>query len=252
MLGRKLGQMIVAVGLGLALAVPMAEAQHNFSPEQKTEVEKIIRDYLLANPELLVEVMEELERRRKETAKLESQRQIEQYRAQIYESEYDVVVNQEGEVPFVEFFDYQCGFCKRALKAVQTIRKARPDVRIIYKEYPILGPISVYAARAALASHRQEKYVEYHDALMAHRGKLDEGMVLRIAEGVGLDIELLQADMGRPEVQQAIKSNLALAERMRIRGTPTFIIGESLSPGAIDYSQMIAQIEEARTNCKVC
>jgi protein-disulfide isomerase len=252
MIRRKLGQVLLAVALALALATPMAGAQQSFTPAQKAEVEKIVRDYLLANPEFLVEVMEELERRRQDLAKLESQRRIQEQRAEIYESKHDFVVNREGKVPFVEFFDYQCGYCKRSLAAVQTVRKMQPDVRMIFKEYPILGPVSVFAARAAVASRRQQKYVAYHDAMMGHRGKLDESVVLRIAERVGLDIEQLKADMERPEVQQAIDANLALAETMRIRGTPTFIIGETLSPGAIPYPQMVSQIEEARTNCKVC
>lgn len=252
MILRKLGELSIAATLALALVVPTAGAQQSFSPQEKAAVEKIIRDYLLANPELLVEVMNELEKRRQKLAVTQAKERLKENRAAIYQSKYDFVNNPEGEVPFVEFFDYQCGYCKRSHQSVMKIRSQRRDVRFIFKEFPILGPASVYAARAAIASRRQDKYIEYHDALMNHRGKLNEDVVLKIAAGVGLDTERLKTDMERPEVQDAIDANLALASLMNIRGTPTFIIGESLSPGAIAYRQMVRFVEEAHTNCSVC
>ena len=255
MLIRKLGEALIATTLAIFLAIPSAGAQQSFSPQQqsfsaqeKAEVEKIIRDYLLENPELLVEVMEELERRRQKLATSQAERRLEENQAEIYQSKYDFVTNPDGEVPFVEFFDYQCGYCKRAHASVMKIRSQRRDVRFIFKEFPILGPVSTYSSRAAIASRQQGKYVEYHDALMNHRGKLTEEVVLKIAQGVGLDVRRLKADMERPEVQEAIDATLALASVMNIRGTPTFIIGKALSPGAIAYRKMVRQIEEARNN----
>ncbi len=242
---RKLGEALLAATLALVLLAPSASAQQSFSPEQKAEVEKIVRDYLLQNPELLVEVMEVLETRRQKLAEDKAKTALEENEAAIYRSKYDFVTNPEGEVPFIEFFDYQCGYCKRVHEAVTKIRKQRRDVRFVFKEFPILGPVSAYASRAAIASRQQGKYVEYHDALMNHRGKLSEAVVLELAKGIGLDVERLQADMALPEVQTAIDANLALASVMNIRGTPTFIIGKSLSPGAIAYPQMIRFIEEA-------
>ena len=245
---------IVALALlSASFAMPVA-AEQTLTPEQKLEVESIIRDYLLKNPELLVEVMEELERRRKEQAVAENKRRLEENRAEIYQSKYDFVLNPEGRIPVVEFFYYQCAYFKRALPSILQLQAnaGQASVRFIYKEYPILGEASVYAARAAIAARRQDKYVPLHNALMGFRGRLSEESVMTIAAGVGLDVDQLKADMQLPEVQQVIEATHAAAQAMNIRGTPTMIIGDTLVPGAIDYQRMVGLVEEARSGCTLC
>ena len=238
--------------LAVCLATPQLSAATALTPEQKAEVENVIREYLLKNPELLEEVANELEKRRKLQAENEAKLKIVEYKDEIYKSKFDYISNPEGSIPFVEFFDYQCGYCKRVFPSIVKLRKRKPDVRIIYKEFPILGPVSVIAARAAIASRMQDKYVPFHDAMMRHKGRLNEGAIMTIAAGVGLDIDRLKADMTRNEVQKAIDANIDLAQRMNIRGTPAMIIGENLVPGAIAYRQMERLIDEAHASCTVC
>jgi len=238
---------LVAFGLYLPQAGAAA-----LSPEQRGEVETIIKEYLLANPELIFEVLEKLEARRKEQEASESQQRLVENKAEIFQSKYDFVENPEGHIPLVEFFDYQCGYCKRVLPALQQVRRDHPDVRLIFKEFPILGPASVFAARAAIASKRQDRYMAFHDALMGHRGSLDETVVLSVAKDIGLDIEQLRQDMERPEVEEEIDFNRALAARMNIRGTPSMYFGEKFIPGAIAYRQMQQMLDELRANCAVC
>jgi protein-disulfide isomerase len=234
---------------GLAAAAVAAEP---FSAEQRRGIERVIRDYLLANPELLVEAMQELENRRKAEAEAKTQRLVGELHPEIYRSRYDYVVNPSGRIPLVEFFDYQCGYCKRVFPALQQVREQERDVRVIYKEFPILGPVSVFAARAAIAARRQDKYLALHEAMMTLPGQLSEEAVLMAARQVGLDVERLQRDMKRPDVQEAIDFNLNLAQRLEIRGTPTMFVGQTLVPGAVPLDRLVGLIADARGNCSVC
>lgn len=244
----------IALTLSVASGVFSASvrAQANFSATQQTEVENIIRNYLLQNPELILDVLKELERRQKEATAGQARDQMLQQREALLASPHDVVVNPGGAIPVVEFFDYQCGFCKRVLPAIQRLQAEAKNVRLILKEYPILGEMSVYASRVAIAAKSQDKYLAFHNAMMETRGKLDEARILDVARDVGLNIQQLRADMKRPEVQEAIDTNYALANALNIRGTPTLIIGDTLVPGAIDFARMIKLVAEAEKSCKIC
>ena len=232
------------------LAAPPASAAA-LTPEQKAEVELTVREYLLKNPELMLEVMEELENRQKEKAVSDARQGMARHRAALFESPHDFVLNPKGKVPIVEFFDYQCGYCKQVAPAMRQVQAER-DVRFIYKEMPILGEPSAVAAKAAVASRRQGKYVELHNALMAHRGRLSEDAVMTLAGEVGLDVKQLKADMARPEVDAAINANLELARALGIRGTPTIIVGDALVPGAVEFGQLRELVDAARKDCRIC
>ena len=158
-----------------------------------------------------------------------------------------VTGNPKGGVTLIEFFDYHCVVCKSVLKVVMTILEDEPDVRLIFKEYPILGRESVVAARAALAQDPR-KYVPFHIAMMSSRGLLTEPRILRLARGVGLDPERLKTAMFAPEILQAIKRNWALADALRIRGTPAFVIGDKVIPGAVSLKALKRYIAEARAD----
>ena len=134
----------------------------------------------------------------------------------------------------VEFFDYRCPYCKQVLPALQTLLKEDHKLRFVYKEMPVLGPASVTAAHAALAAQRQGKYEAFHTAMMATKGQITDETVYKVAGSVGLDVDRLKQDMSAPEIEQALKANLALADALNIRGTPGFIIGNHIVPGAID------------------
>ena len=238
---------LVACALLLAPAALAAA----LTPEQKAEVEQTVREYLLKNPELMLEVMEQLEIRQKEKAVSQARQGVERHREALLASPHDFVSNPGGKVPIVEFFDYQCGYCKQVAPALRQVQ-GEGDVRLIYKEIPILGEPSVVAAKAAIAARRQGKYVELHNALMGHRGRLSMDVVMSLADGVGVDVEQLAADMERPEVGEAIDANLELAHALGIRGTPTIIVGDTLVPGAVDFAQLRDLVEATRKDCRIC
>ena len=242
---------VIGAVLALALAASGASAADALSTQQRGEVEKLVREYILAHPEILLEAIERLEDRRAE-GDLPASEALAAARTQVFKDPETPVANPSGAVPVVEFFDYRCGYCKKMLSDVRRLRQENQGVRLIFKDLPILGPDSVIAARAALASRAQGKYEAYHFALMDTRGAFTEERVLAIAKEVGLDIERLKRDMQDPKIQAQIDSNIALAQQLNIRGTPTMIIGDALVPGAIDFATMQKLVEKARTSCKLC
>jgi protein-disulfide isomerase len=154
--------------------------------------------------------------------------------------------NPAGDVTMVEFFDYNCPYCRRVAAPMRETMAADPQLRVVYKEFPILGPNSVIVAKAALAAHRQGRYIAFHDALMQVRGAADEAGALRIAAEIGLDLERLKADMADPIIQSAIDRNLRLAQALRIAGTPGFVIGEQILRGATDAATLQSLVAKAR------
>jgi protein-disulfide isomerase len=162
------------------------------------------------------------------------------------DSNAPVLANPDGDVTIVEFFDYNCPYCRRAVPAVEGLIEADPGIRLVYREWPILGEGSVFAARAALAARQQGFYEEFHWALMGMNGRAEERSVLRIAEEVGLDIDQLRADMEAPEVAEHIETSIRLADLLGITGTPTFILGDNLVPGAVEQEVLQRLVDEVR------
>jgi len=238
----------LAVSAGLAaLALGTVPARAAMDDAQRQAIEQVVRDYLLKNPEVIVEAIDELQKREKVAEEARSRQALAANRAALENSPADPVLgNPKGDVTMVEFFDYQCGYCKAVQADLNTLMKSDPKLRVVFKEFPILGPASVTAARAALAAHQQGKYEALHNALMAHRGQLDDDTIMRLARSAGLDTDKLKQDMQSPAVQQAIGSNLALAQALGIRGTPAFIVGDDIAPGAIKLDDMKAMVEKAR------
>ena len=227
----------------------------SFNETQKQELHKIIREYLIENPTVLREAFEALERQQQEQQQALSRESIKQNAATLFRSERGFVVgNPEGNVTVVEFFDYNCGYCKRSLNDVMTLVETDPELKLVLKEFPILGPGSLYAARAAIAAKKQNKYWELHLALMQSRGAVDEAQVLKIATETGLDIEQLKKDMEDPEVNATINESMELANTVGINGTPAFVIDDTLIPGALGIEGLRAQIAEVRDNggCAIC
>ena len=159
-----------------------------------------------------------------------------------------VTGNIDGDVTLVEFFDYNCGYCKRVFAYMNDIEKDDPNLRIVWKEFPILGPISRYAAQAAMAADRQGKYMEFHRALMSGARLVSEEQVLKIADETGLDVERLQQDMQDPAITAYIDETIELAATLGINGTPGFILGDEVIAGAISEADMKRLIELARQN----
>jgi protein-disulfide isomerase len=156
--------------------------------------------------------------------------------------------NPKGDITIVEFFDYRCPYCRRVEPSVAAIIKDDPGLRIVYKEFPILGPESVFAAHVAFAALTQGKYQQFHNAMMAAKGEINEEAILKVATGAGLDVARVKTDMSAPEIDQIIKRNYALADALAINGTPAFVIGDNLIPGAVeleDLKHMIATVRRS-------
>ncbi|MDP6832041.1 MAG: DsbA family protein [Alphaproteobacteria bacterium] len=254
---RRIGLLIgcAAVAVMLVHTPPSAaesgKAQQSSDPET-ARIEKIIRNYLLREPELMLEVMQKLEARQKAEEEADMIGKIRNNRDALFASADDFIVNPKGKIPVVEFFDYQCGYCKRFLPTMTRLLKTDRTVRFVFKEFPILGEVSLTASRAALAAKMQGKYRVFHDTLMALRRRLTDGAIYQTAKDVGLDVARLKRDMQNPEISRIIKTNRELAASMGIRGTPSLVVGEKFVPGAIGYEQLTALVEEARANCTVC
>jgi protein-disulfide isomerase len=228
----------------------MAQAQP-FTAEQKAALQQIVRDVLVSNPEILVEAMQALEAKQQAEAGKAAKAAIVANRKAIFEDGVSFVAgNPKGDVTIVEFFDYRCGYCKQVQPGLITLLKEDSKVRLVLKELPVLGPDSVMASRAAVAAMEQDrggKYLGFHNAMMGFRGQINEAEVMRMATEAGLDVKKLKADMASPKVEQVLRDNLALADKLGIQGTPGFIIGDELVPGAVPLEGLRQMVKQARS-----
>jgi len=243
---------LVAVGIVLAargtMPTGLAAATEPVTTGDKAAFGKAVRDYLIANPEVLVDAMQELERKQDGQRDTQAVKAIQENRARLMsDPDSPIVGNPNGDVTIVEFSDYQCPYCKRAHVTVKSVLAADSKVRLVFKDLPILGEPSRIAALAALAARTQDKHLELHNALMEYNGKLDRDRIMQLAGSVGLDIDRLQKDMDDPKLKEIIDRNMALASALGVRGTPAFVIGNQFVPGAIDAESLRKLISDART-----
>ena len=242
--------LVGAVGTWLALDPGFGRQRQigsNAAEMPKDEFERRIHDYLLAHPEIILQSVNQLEARQKAAAETEVQALIKDRAEEIFrDAATPVSGNPNGDVTLVEFFDYNCPYCRQVAPVMSKAEEADPKLRIAYKEFPILGPNSTFAAKAALAANKQGKYVAFHRALYQVRGPVDPGKVKEVAVAVGLDLDRLNTDMTDPSIQTAIEKNLALAQALRINGTPGFIMGDQVLRGATDLEKLQAMIRTAR------
>lgn len=228
---------------------PQPPTSKSFNPEQVKDIQKIIHHYLVNNPQVLLEVSQALQAREMEKAQKIAQQAIKKNKDKLFNDPASPVAgNTEGNVVLVEFFDYQCGHCKAMNQIVQTAIKNNNDLKVIFKELPIFGGNSNYAAQAALASAKQGKYYQFHDALLATDNPLTKTKVLAVAKKIGLNVSKLQQDMKSPKIQQQIRENFQLAQQLQLIGTPAFIISNKefsqfkFVPGAISQQNLQEQI----------
>lgn len=240
----------VAVGLFLVQGIHAAAGSvHGFTPQQTESIRKIIRDYLVSNPEVILEAIEALKTKEQGNTESGARQVLSARRAEFFEDPgAPVAGNQQGDVAVIEFFDYRCPYCKRVHPTIQALLRDDRNIKFIFKEWPILGPPSVYAARAALAARNQGKYTEFHAALMDSRGSLDEAAVLRAATSVGLDVDRLKREMESQssKFQEIFARNGDLARSLGISGTPAFIIGDVVIRGAVDLEAMKNVVGDVR------
>jgi len=217
---------------------------------EKERIEGIVREYLLKNPSIIREAMQALqEQEARERAERSAKLTKELRKEILFDPDSPVSGNATGDVSVVVFFDYNCGYCKTTLPQLQSLTQNDPLVRVVFKEFPVLGPQSWLAAKAALAASRQGKYVEFHNALMTSSGT-DEDTIKNISRTLGIDYSKLQKDMADPQIDEQITRNQRLAGSLYINGTPAYIIGNQIIPGAIDAESLSRFVMLERKNSK--
>lgn len=239
----------VAAAVCLAFAVP-AQAQ-TFNDAQRGEIERIIKDYLMQHPEILQDVMAELEKKQQFADAEKGKLAVKENKELLLSSPRQVTLgNQQGDVTLVEFFDYNCGYCKRALSDLMGLMKADPKLRVVLKEFPVLGPGSVEAAQVAAAVRMQDrggkKYLDFHQKLLSGRGQVDRARALAVAKEVGMDMARLEKDMASEEVRAQIQESMQLADKLGLNGTPSYVVGPNVVIGAVGYDALKEKIESAR------
>ncbi len=232
------------------LATPVASS---FSDAQRAEIEGMIKSYLLNHPEVMVEVSKELEKRQVSMQAETNKKVIVERKTSIFRAPTDFVYgNPKGEITVVEFFDYNCGWCKKAVDEINKLVKADPEVRIVFKELPIFGEPSALAAKAAMASVKQGKYWDFHVALMKEK-QVTKDNLYKIAEKVGLNVDKLKTDMLDPALDAALKETAAIAQELGIEGTPGFIVDDKVNVGFVPAEGIKAMLADVRkTGCQAC
>ncbi len=230
--------------------LPGLAAASELDPAARQSMEQVIEQYIRAHPEVIEQSLQALETKREAEEKAKQKVALAAHQRELFNDPTSPVSgNASGEITLVEFFDYRCGYCKRAAGAVTQLQHEDSRVRVIYKDFPILGETSELAAKAALASQTQGKHQAFHEAMLAFKGDLTKESLLSLAGDVGLDTTKLEADMRNPEWQKVIDTNRALARTLGISGTPGFIVGTELVPGALDLNglkELIARGTSAR------
>ena len=241
--GRGLMVACVALGIGLTPAMALDEAQ-------RTEFEGVIRDYLLKNPEIIQQAIAELQKRQAATEAAQRTQAVSSLKPQIFDSPRGVVVgNPKGDVTLVEFFDYNCGYCKRALTDLEDLIKNDPKLKVVLKEFPVLGPGSVEAAQVGVGVRlvAPEKYLAFHQKLLGDRGQANKAKALAAAEDVGVDKAKLEKALADPEINATLQENLQIADQLGIDGTPSYVAGDAVIVGAVGHDQLKGAIQSIRT-----
>lgn len=254
----KIQQLFIVLAVTCAFALPCSvpaltqTADAEKIPVANDALQQAIHDYILAHPEVLIESLQRAKAKAEQRqAGLIRSRIIALGKTLVDDPNSPILGNPKGDVTLVEFFDYRCPYCRQVEPWVQTLLKEDPGVRLVEKEFPILGPASIYAAHMALAAWKQGKHTAFRNALMAKEGNMDEGsihedLVLQVAESIGLDMDRMKVDMASSDVEGEIRVNMRIAQSLSLTGTPAFIIGAELVPGATDLATLRAMVIDAR------
>jgi protein-disulfide isomerase len=240
----------------LLASMPFALAQ----PVDKAQIQEIVREYLIQKPEVIVEALQNYQRKQYEQAQQtmkKTQQDAGRFAGQLFHQANDPVIgNPQGKITVVEFFDYQCPHCADMAPVIVDILKANPDLRIVFKEFPIRGALSEFAARAALAANKQGKYAVFQHELLSVKEPLTEALILKKAGDVGLNVDQLKKDMNDPSIQNQLKANNKLAQDLQLFGTPAFFIGKTETtanngtiiyiPGQMNQKQMQDEINKVK------
>jgi len=236
---------------------PAAASAQSFSDGQRGEIEQIVKNYLLSHPEILEDVSAELSKRQAAAEALKHEAAVDKNAQAIFSSPRGVTLgNKDGDVTFVEFFDYNCGYCKHAMNDMLDLLKTDPKLKVVLKEFPVLGPGSVEAAQVAVAARMQDpggkKYLDFHQKLLGGRGQADKARALAVAKETGFDMAQIDKDMKSPEVRATLEENFKLAEAMGMNGTPSYVIGKQVVVGAVGLEGLKEKISTARCGKASC
>src|ERR1700712_61018 len=251
---RSLASALFALALS---GTPLTASAQGFSDSQRGDIETIVRSYLIAHPEVLEEAMAELSKRQSAAETEKQQASVAKNADLIFNSPRGVMLgNKDGDVTFVEFFDYNCGYCKRAMTDMLELMKADPKLKVVLKEFPVLGPTSVEAAQVAVAARMQDptgkKYLDFHQKLLGGRGQADKARAMAAAKDAGYDMAKLEKDFSSPEVRATIEENFKLAEAMGMNGTPSYVIGNQVIIGAVGIDALKEKVSTARCGKAMC
>ena len=249
-------KILTAAGAAVLMLAPPVQAEE-FSARQKSEIELVIKNYLVNHPEVLQDAMTELEKRQAAAELEKTKTFISSNAATLFNSNRQIVLgNPSGNVTMVEFFDYNCGYCKRAMADMLDLLKTDPNLRIVLKEFPVLGPGSVEAAKVAVAVRMQgkdsAKYLEFHQKLLGGRGQADKARALAAARETGFDVARIEADLENPEVKASLEETLKLGEQLGLNGTPSYVVGSDVVVGAVGLDALRGKISTARCGKAQC
>ena len=240
----------LAIVCGVAATSP-ASAQE-FNDRQKAAIGEIVREYLVKNPDVLRDAMSELDRRQKAEEVAQRDRALDSLGGKIFDSKFQAVIcNPKGKVTLVEFFDYNCGYCKKSLQDVAKLAKDNPDLRVVLKDFPVLGQGSVEAAQVASALRNQfgpEKFWDFHQKLILTRGQIGKAQALATARELGADMDRLEKDMKSPDIRAGLTEIMQVADQLSLTGTPSWIIGREVVVGAVGYDDLRDKVD----NMKKC
>jgi protein-disulfide isomerase len=241
-----LSRIAIPLAAAMLVALPAAAPAQTFSPDQRQQIESIVKDYLVAHPEVIQDVMAALDKKQKDAEAQQAHATIVANKATLFNSPHQVVLgNPHGKIEVVEFFDYNCGFCKHALPDMLKLLDTDHDLKFVLKEFPVLGEGSVEAAHVAVAARMQDptKYIQFHQKLLGGRGAADKARALAVAKEVGFDMARIQRDMASEEVNTTIAEDMKLADALGVNGTPSYVVGDELVVGAVGFDELKKKID---------
>jgi protein-disulfide isomerase len=236
-----------ALGLALAVGLAPVASAGTLTPDQKQELGDFVKDYLVSHPEVLRAAIDSLDKHDKEVAAQAQVKAVQENAAAIYRSSFQADVgNPKGNATLVEFFDYNCHFCKGALPDIAKLMQQDPDLHVVLKDFPVLGPGSVEAARVASAARKQlpgDRFWDFHNKLLGMHGPIGKKEALAVAKEMGLDMAQLDKDMASKEIEDGLKEIMTVADSLQINGTPTFVVGDSVVVGAVGYDELKSKVD---------
>ncbi len=238
--------LILQVAVFSFLALLPAAAQTTAQEPARPAIEQIVHEYILQHPEVIIESFRLYKEREQTAQKEQSKEALSGSLVDLQTDPLSPATGTAGGVTIVEFFDYHCGYCKKAEGTIEKLLADHPDIRFVFKEFPILGPESTLAAKAGLAAHEQGSYLKFHQALMTLQGPITMDAIADLAGKQGLDVSKLESDMESPGVQAILERNHDLGHKVGVRATPSFVIGSQLVSGAIDGAAFERLIAEAK------